>query len=103
MLNSQQTRRTSLPYLSKLQLIIVVQVRILEAGSCDLARLRGQSEGERAGLLRGAEDGGGTDEVGDGGELVITHHTVGARALQHNTGQWSQVSQVTRTLAIAQS
>ena len=55
-------------------------MRLLEAGSCDLARLRGQSEGERAGLLRGAEDGAGTDEVGDGGELVITHHKGGSGA-----------------------
>ena len=91
MLNSQLTRRTFSPYLSKLELFIVVQVRILEADSGDLARIGGQSEGERAGLLRGVEDGAGTDEVGDGGELVITHHTVGARALQHCECQWSQV------------
>ena len=87
MLNSQPSWRAFLPYLSKLELFIVVQVRLLEAGSGHLARVvRGQSEGERAGLLGGAEDGTGTDEVGDGGELVITHHTVRDRALQHNTG-----------------
>ena len=103
MLNSQPTWSSFLPYLSKLELFIVVQVRILEAGNGDLARIRGQSEGERAGLLGGAKDGAGTDEVGDGGELVITHHTVGAGLELCNTTMSVESSQVTRAIAMAKA
>ena len=70
--------RALLPYLSQLELLLVVQVRLLEAGSCPLALacLRGQSEGEGAGLLCGGESRAGADQVGDGGELlIISHHT----------------------------